>query len=347
VAHLVELTGPREVRVRDYPDPEPAAGEVRVRTRYSGISAGTELTQYRGTNAYLDMRWDADRSVFVPGEPTLHYPIDVWGYSEVGLVDAVGDGVVSPAPGDPVWGIWGHRSHAVLPAAALVTHLMPAGLDPLVGTFDRVGAVAFNAVLAAQPCPGEVVAVFGLGVIGLLAAQLLRSIGCRVLAIDTMPTRLALAERWGASPFDPRAGDLALGIRDQVPAGVDRVIELSGAYPALHSAIRIAGPGGTVVAAGLYQGPASALFLGQEFHHNRVTIIGSQIGALPPHLQSRWTRERLHETVMDLCADGRLDPLPLVTHVLDAHEAAKAYELLDSPPPDLVQVILDFGTEAP
>ena len=76
------------------------------------------------------------------------------------------------------------------------------------------------------------------------------------------------------------------------------MIELTGAYPALHQAIRVAGVGGTVVAAGFYQGPATALALGEEFHHNRVSIVASQIGAVPPALSSRWTRERLHETVM-------------------------------------------------
>jgi threonine dehydrogenase-like Zn-dependent dehydrogenase len=233
----------------------------------------------------------------------------------------------------------------VLPATTLTSHRLPAGLDPKVGTFDRVGAVAFNAVLAAQACPGETVAVFGQGVIGLLATQVLTSMGCQVLAIDTVPNRRTLAERWGAIAFDPLAGDLALAVREHVPAGVDRVIELSGAYPALQQAIRLAGPGGTVVAAGFYQGPASALILGEEFHHNRVTLQCSQIGAVPPHLQGRWSRERLHETVMTLCAQGRMDPLPLVTHVIDAREAASAYELLDHPPADLLQVILDFGGE--
>lgn len=143
-------------------------------------------------------------------------------------------------------------------------------------------------------------------------------------------------------PFDVRAGDVALAVRDQFPAGVDRVIELSGAYPALQQAIRISGRGGTVVAAGFYQGGAGSLFLGEEFHLNQVTLRSSQIGALPAHLQARWSRKRLHETVMDLCAQGRLDPLPLVTHVIDAHEAPSAYELLDSPPPELMQVVLDF-----
>jgi threonine dehydrogenase-like Zn-dependent dehydrogenase len=333
------------VGVREYPEPIPEPNEVRVRTLYSGISAGTELTQYRGTNPYLDKQWDADRAVFLPGSPTFSYPLDGWGYSEVGVVDQVGALVESPALGDVVWGIWGHRSHAVLPAATLANHVLPAGLDPLVGTFDRVGAVALNAVLTTQANPGETVAVIGQGVIGLLATQLLISLGCQVLAVDTMPARLALAAGWGALPFDASEGDLAVNVCDCIPGGVDRVIELSGSYAALHEAIRIAGPGGTVVAAGLYHGSVDGLALGEEFHHNRVTLISCQISGVPSHLLGRWTRERLHETVMKLCAQGRLDPLPLVSHVIDAHEAASAYAMLDSPPEDLLQVILDFRGE--
>ena len=54
MAYLIELAAPRVVKVRDYPTPEPDTGEVRVVTHYSGISAGTELATYRGTNPYLD-----------------------------------------------------------------------------------------------------------------------------------------------------------------------------------------------------------------------------------------------------------------------------------------------------
>jgi 2-desacetyl-2-hydroxyethyl bacteriochlorophyllide A dehydrogenase len=342
VAYLVELTAPRQVGLREYTEPVTEPDQVRVRTLFSGISAGTELTQYRGTNPYLDKQWDPDRAVFLPGPPTLSYPVDAWGYSEVGVVDQVGTAVESLTVGDVLWGIWGHRSHAVLRAATLARHVLSVSLHPMVGTFDRVGAVALDAVLTAQANPGETVAIFGQGVIGLLATQLLVSMGCRVLAMDPIPSRLALASRWGAMPFDPSEGDLAVRVRDRVPDGVDRLIELSGSYAALNQAIRIAGPGGIVVAAGFYQGPISTLTLGEEFHHNRVTLISCQIGGVPAHLRGRWTSERLHETVMELCAEGRLDPLPLVSHVIDAHDAASAYALLDSPPDDLLQVILDF-----
>ena len=343
MAYLVELTAPRQVSVREYAEPTAGPDEIRVRTLYSGISAGTELTQYRGINPYLDKQWDADRAVFLPGIPTLSYPVDVWGYSEVGVVDQAR----SEQPSHRQSVTWSGVSGAIARTPYCSpprsrSMFLPAGLDPLVGTFDRVGAVALNAVLTAQPNPGETVAVFGQGVIGLLATQLLISMGCHVLAVDAMPARLALAEQWGAVPFDAREGDLAVNVCDRVVDGVDRVIELSGSYAALHQAIRIAGPGGTVVAAGLYHGSPGALALGEEFHHNRVTLISCQIGGVPPHLLGRWTRERLHETVMKLCAQGRLDPLPLVSHVIDAHDAANAYALLDSPPDNLLQVILDF-----
>jgi 2-desacetyl-2-hydroxyethyl bacteriochlorophyllide A dehydrogenase len=343
MAYVVELIKPRDVGLREYPTPEPSAGEVRVRTLYSGISAGTELAMYRGTNPYLAKRWDAESALFFSGDATLSYPVDVWGYSEVGEIDAVGEGVTELRLGEVVWGAWCHRSHAVLPEETVLGHVLPPGLDPIVGTFDRVGAVALNAVLASGACIGETVAVFGLGVIGLLTTQLLIGQGVEVIAIDTVSHRLELARKFGAMPLSANNGDLALAVRDLTQGRcADRVIELTGAYPALHQAIRVAGVGGTVIAAGFYQGPATALALGEEFHHNRVTLIASQIGSLPPALRGRWDRERLYQTVIWLCAAGRLDPLPLVSHVIPATSAAEAYRLLDSSPPDVLQVILNF-----
>ena len=126
------------------------------------------------------------------------------------MVEAVGSEATSVSVGDVVWGIWGHRSHAVLPAERLAGHQLPEGLDPIVGTFDRVGAVALNAVLATGACLGERVAVFGQGVIGLLTTQLLVGQGNEVLAVDTMPHRLKLAEQFGATSFPAQQGDLAL-----------------------------------------------------------------------------------------------------------------------------------------
>lgn len=347
MAYLVELTAPRRVGIRPFALLEPRRGEVRVDTLFSGISAGTELATYRGTNPYLDKRWDAEAAQFLPEPAPRPYPLDRWGYSEVGVVEAVGPAVTTLAPGDVVWGIWGHRSAAVLPAASLAGHRLPAELDPVVGTFARVGAVALNAVLASQAAVGEWVAVLGQGVIGLLATQLLLAQGSQVLAVDMLADRLRLAEQFGATPVLASEADLPGRLKAATAGrGTDRVIELTGTYPALAEAIRVAGPDGEVIAAGFYQGGAAALALGEEFHHNRVQVTASQIGSVPRHLRRRWTSARLHETTVALFASGRLDPGPLVTHVLSAKDAAAAYELVDRPPPGLLQVVLDFTQES-
>ena len=70
---VVRFSAPREVELVEVEERRPGAGEVRVRTLLSGISAGTELTAYRGSNPYLAKRWDGERRLFVDGEPTFAY----------------------------------------------------------------------------------------------------------------------------------------------------------------------------------------------------------------------------------------------------------------------------------
>jgi len=353
---VVRFAGPRNVDVvAAEPQPCPP-GHLRVRTLYSGISAGTELTAYRGSNVYLNKRWDPVRHLFVAGEQTVTYPIVGWGYSEVGEVIEVGDGggpsadhdTRVPAVGDVVYGIWGHRSEAVLPLAALAGQLLPQGLDPIVGVFARVGAIALNALLAADLHVTETVVISGQGVIGLLATRLAVLSGATVIAVDRIGDRLTMARTFGAAhTLDARDADVAARVRELTGAGADVAIEISGAYPALHEAIRSVEPGGRVVAAGFYQGPAVGLDLGEEFHLNRVSVIASQIGGLPTALTGRWDKPRLHRAILELIANGNLDVAPLVTDLIPAREADTAYRLLDEDPAAALQVVLDFRDSSP
>ncbi|KPC90290.1 hypothetical protein ADL27_36565, partial [Streptomyces sp. NRRL F-6602] len=86
-------------------------------------------------------------------------------------------------------------------------------------------------------------------------------------------------------------------------AGADVAIEISGVYPALHEALRSVTVGGRVVASGFYQGDGAGLRLGDEFHHNRVQLVCSQIGGVPPQLSGRWSVERLQRTFLRLVAE--------------------------------------------
>ena len=352
---IVRFSGPRQVDVVVGAVEDCPAGTVRVRTLFSGISAGTELTAYRGSNVYLNKGWDAERHLFVPEHPSVTYPLSGWGYSEVGMVVEIGGGgdtTGSPtgtvSVGDVVYGVWGHRGEAVVPAAGLAGHALPPELDPVAGVFVRVGAIALNALLAADLHVTESVVVMGQGVIGLLATRLAVLSGATVLAVDRIERRRAAARHLGAAQtLDPTSGrDVAAQVRALTGAGADAAIELSGAYPALHEAIRSVQPGGRVVAAGFYQGPATGLDLGEEFHHNRVSVVASQIGGPPTALTHRWTVARLHRAVLGLLADGMVDVTSLVSHVVPVRDAASAYRLLDEDPSAALQVVLDFRDSA-
>jgi len=336
---LVSIRGPRDVGLVEYDQREPRAGEVAVRTLYSGISAGTELTAYRGSNPYLTRHWDAGRRLFDDGEPTFAYPLDAWGYEQVGEVVSVGDGVTRVGGGDRVWGIWGHRTSALVAETAVADRLL-GDVAPLTGVFARIGAVALNAVLDADVHVGEVVAVFGQGVGGLIATQLARLNGGTVIAVDPIPRRVELARALGAAETIA-ADDAGAAIKRLTHGrGADVTIELSGASTALHEAVRGAAYASRVVVAGFAQGGAAGLRLGEEFHHNRIELVSSQISAVAPRLSRRWDVARLERTVVDLAAAGRLALEPLVSHMLPFDAAADAFRLLDERPEEAVQVVL-------
>jgi len=346
---LLRFSAPRTVEIVDAPRADLQPGQVRVRTIYSGISAGTELTAYRGTNPYLTSEWDPELRLFrgASEDGKLAYPLDGWGYSEVGeVIEIAADGELpsdAPQVGDRVWGIWGHRAEGILSIDALRGHVLPDHLDPLPAAFVRVGAIALNGVLAADLGVGSTVVVFGQGVIGLLATRFATLNGATVIAVDGIESRREAAKRFGAAHALAPTDDLALTIRDLTGGrGADTAIELSGNYHALHSAIRAVGADGTVVASGFYQGEATPLRLGEEFHHNRVQLLASQIGSVPNRLRARWDVPRLQRTVVEALTDGRLDAAALVTHRYRVEDAAEAYQLLDTDPAAALQVVLEF-----
>jgi len=343
---VVTFEGPREVRVREYQDPTLGPREVRLRTLYSGISAGTEMTAYRGSNPYLAKRWEPGRRLFVEDEVSLEYPVEGWGYEEVGEVAEVGSRVTRVAPGQIVYGTWGHKSTTVVDEGWAEARVLPMGVDPVVGVFSRIGAIALNAVLDADVHVGECVAVFGQGVPGLIATQLARLNGGTVVAVDGITRRLTLAEELGATRIvDFREQDPAEEIKGLTESrGADVSIEFSGSYAALHEAIRSTAYNSKVVSAGFFQGEGVGLFLGEEFHHNRIRVVCSQISGLSPALDHRWSVERLEKTVMTLAAEDRISLQPLVTHTFGIDEAGEAFRLLDQRPApgDVVQAVIRF-----
>ncbi|MCI0475325.1 MAG: hypothetical protein L0Y55_03705 [Anaerolineales bacterium] len=108
------VAGPRQLAYQDYEGVALKPDEVRIQTLYSGISAGTEMTQYRGANPYMNKRWDEATRLYIESDaPSWTYPVSNIGYEKVGKIAQVGAGVNDIPLGTFVFGPWRHRTHYV------------------------------------------------------------------------------------------------------------------------------------------------------------------------------------------------------------------------------------------
>jgi threonine dehydrogenase-like Zn-dependent dehydrogenase len=97
-----------------------------------------------------------------------------------------------------------------------------------------------------------------------------------------------------------------------------------------------------VVALGFFQGEISGIRLGEEFHHNRVQLICSQISGVAPEASYRWSKPRLWRTAVELQHDGTLELIPLITHTAPFNDAPALFDRLDRGEPGLLQAMLEF-----
>ncbi|MEE6260742.1 zinc-dependent alcohol dehydrogenase [Plantactinospora sonchi] len=337
----VVVTGPGEVLLRTEETAPLTAGTFRVETLFSGVSAGTELSYLKGTNPYLSAGWDAELGLFVDGAPASPYPVTRLGYMEVGRVAESRTPAV--AEGTTVAMTYGHRTaYRGDPLVDRVVPL-PEDLDPLLGIYvAHMGPICANGLLHAAAdlygstvrdlgdgVRGRRVAVTGAGVVALLTALFARLGGAAsVVVLDPTPQRRAVAEALGLETLDPTGDDPAVVLKTRWrhaagDRGADVVFQCRGQASALHLALRLLRPQGTVVDLAFYQGGADVLRLGEEFHHNGLSVRCAQIGRVPRGLASTWDRDRLSaETITLLRGYGDLVRKHLVSAVVPFEEAA-------------------------
>jgi threonine dehydrogenase-like Zn-dependent dehydrogenase len=168
----------------------------------------------------------------------------------------------------------------------------------------------------------------------------------KVLAVDLLANRREWAARHGADyVLDPGAGDVALEVHRLLGgSGVDVAIELAGVYPALQTAIRCVRIGGTVCAAGFYQGPAQPLWLGREFHHNRVTMIvphGCGWGT-PPRDYPRWDEQRAYDAIVSMMRQGKLTAPGLIQPLVQLEDGPELFRLIEHEPDKVIKYGVKF-----
>jgi NADPH:quinone reductase-like Zn-dependent oxidoreductase len=311
-------------------------GRFRARTLYTGLSAGTELTWYRGTNPYLRASWDAELGMFDRDRPAAQFPVQRLGYMEVAEVT---DSRTAAVPeGAVVAMAYGHST--AVHGDPVTQHVMPLppGLDPLLGVYvAHLGPICVNGLLHAAAdaggselrdgVDGRLVLVTGGGPIGLLVGLLAQVHGAaEVVVVDPTPERRAAARALGLTAVDDTpepARELKARWRHGAgDHGADVAFQCRGAGSALAMALRCLRPQGTVVDLAFYTGGADQVALGEEFHHNGLAIRCAQIGRVPRGLAHRWDRRRLSaETLALLRAHGTAIRKHLITDVVPFDEA--------------------------
>ena len=315
--------------VRECEMPAAGPGELLVRASLSLISPGTERAFLLGLANTLP-----------------HYPQGT-GYSHIGEVVEVGDGVEGWEVGDRVASQANHCMYATVPA--LLCSPVPAGLSDERAAFFRLASIAMQAVRKARIELGEPVAVIGCGLIGLLAMQLARlNGGLPVLSIDKDPRRLEFAAALNADAALPADDGLKAALVEQCDGEEPAlVIEATGHPEAIPAAFSLARFGGRVVLLGSTRGDTEAVNFYRDVHKKGLTVLGAHESARP-RLDSApgwWTHQADQATALKLLAGGRLVVDPVMTHRFSWRDAADAYAMLIRWEPKMLGAILDWQAE--
>ena len=288
-AYAFWLRAPGAGEIRPAPLSEPGPDEVLVRSRYSGISRGTETLVFTGR--VPASQYAAMRAPFQQGE----FPGPVkYGYLNVGVVEQGPPRLV----GRTVFCLYPHQTGYVVPAAAVtvVPDGVPAARAVLAGTVET----AVNALWDAAPLVGDRITVLGAGMVGCaVAAVAARFPGVQVQLVDIDPGRADVATALGTGFALPADAD----------GGRDLVVHASATAQGLQRSLELLAPEGTVVELSWYGDRTVGLALGGVFHRDRLTIRGSQVGTVAPARRaSRTPADRL-ALALELLRDPAFDAL--------------------------------------
>lgn len=340
--------------VAEVPCPAVKHGQLLIRSSHTLVSAGTErmLVEF-GKAGWIDKaRQQPDKVRMVLDKiktdglmPTveavfnkLDQPLPL-GYCNVGTVLEAGAGVSGFAPGDRVVSNGKHAEVVSVPLNLCAR--VPDAVPDEEAAFAVLGAIALQGIRLVQPTLGETVVVTGLGLIGLVAVQLLRANGCRVLGLDFDAEKLALARSFGAEVVDLAAGQdpVAAAQAYSRGRGVDAVIITAStkSNEPVHQAALMCRKRGRMVLVGVTGLELSrADFYEKELSFQVSCSYGP--GRYDPNYEEkgndypvgfvRWTEQRNLEAVLDMMADGRLDVKPLISHRFALEQAEEAYALV-------------------
>lgn len=321
--------GPGDLRYEEIPIPEPGPGEVLLRIE-AALTCGTDVKTLR-----------RGHPVMIPKLPT------VFGHELCGTIAAVGEGVVGVRVGDCVVAAnsapcgacrycvgdqpnlcddllfvnGAYAEYIALPPRLVARNLVrvEARVPAARVAFAEPVACCLHAIDLAGIRPGDRVAVFGHGPLGLVLGLLARSAGGRVVLVGKGGLRLAVAARLGfAACLDvTRVGDLLGLVQGAAGGGVRCAIDATGRPEAWEQAVTVVDKGGTVIFFGGCAPGTSIRLDTRRLHYEELRLLGAFHHT--PALIRR---------AVELLTSGALDPTPLITHEMGLPDVPRALELM-------------------
>jgi len=313
----------RKPVLRDYEDGSVPDGHVRVEVEFGSPKRGTELTMYRG-----------DRM--------SGFPMGL-GNMCVGRITEIGQGVEGCSVGDRVAG-YGHlrethtwRADRLYRMSERMTWKEAVCFDP--------AQFALSGIRDGQLRLGDRAAVFGLGAIGQMAAQMARMAGAVFVAvIEPIAARREIAVKNGADlALDPTVQNIGAELKKATgDKGVDVVIETSGSYQALHQAISGLAWGGNIAYVGWSKECKGGLDFGEDAHFIIPNIIFARACSDPNRDHPRWDFGRIMDVCWQLLSEGRLQCEDVVSPVAPFGESVQAYQDMDYYPEKSIKLGVEF-----
>ena len=329
------LSGIQQLELRDEPLPALTPHNVLVKTRVSALSVGTEVWRYVNYGHY-------------GGEGGM------CGYNSVGEVVEVGTEVDRLAIGDLVFAPHPHAEYFAVHADHAVK--LPLNIDLEAAAFTYLPTLGLHGLRSADYQAGDDVLIVGLGIVGLLAAQVAQLVGANVAALEVDTSRREMAEVLGFGPaLDPRDSETALIITQYFSqGGPDIILETSQAWQGLIDGVKLARDATQIAIIGIYRSdpsPELALellrltFMNRDhFHNQRLKFIGcsNDPAETYPAGHVRWTINRNMAYIAGKIHSGDLDTRRIITHRFRWDELETVYRRFVAGDRSMVGVVLHW-----
>lgn len=344
-----------EILLQEVPAPASKPGYVLIQTHKSLISSGTEkmLLNFGKANLFQKARLQPAQfklaidkircNGFFSTIQKIYHKLDQpipLGYCNVGHVLEVGEGVHDIQVGDRVVSNGPHAEIVCVPRNLVAK--VPANVFDEAAVFTVIGSIALNAIRLVSPGLGETVVVIGLGLVGLLTADLLKINGCNVIGIDPNDNRRAIAASRGFVTIDPKSISPEKYIAELTnEMGVDAVIIASASQSneVIAQAAAMSRKRGKIVLIGTadLQLDRTAFYQKEltfqvacSYGPGRYDPQYEQQGKDYPLPFVRWTENRNFQTILQLLSSGALDPTYLISDRIDLDNYKIAYASLET-----------------